>query len=57
MEAWNHRFAYEYDLILAQVAARRIPGIILLGGMTMTGSVLSEYMLSPIRINRSGFWD
>lgn len=32
MEAWNHRFAYEYDLILTQIAARRIPGIILLGG-------------------------
>jgi alkaline phosphatase D len=32
LEAWNHRFAYEYDSILAQVAAKRIPGIILLGG-------------------------
>ena len=31
-EAWNHRFMYEYDLILSQIAKRRIPGIILLGG-------------------------
>ncbi|MFQ5808595.1 MAG: alkaline phosphatase D family protein, partial [Armatimonadota bacterium] len=31
-EAWNHPFAYEYDAILKQIAAKRVPGIILLGG-------------------------
>jgi len=31
-EAWNHPFAHEYDAILEQIAANRIPGIILLGG-------------------------
>lgn len=31
-EAWNHAFTYEYDALLAHVAARRIRGVILLGG-------------------------
>ncbi|MCP5114759.1 MAG: hypothetical protein GY953_28350, partial [bacterium] len=32
VEAWNHRYLHEYDLILSQVSARRIDGIVLLGG-------------------------
>jgi len=31
-EAWNHTFKYEYDSLLAHVRAKRIEGIILLGG-------------------------
>lgn len=31
-EAWNHQFLYEYDSILAQLEAKRVAGIILLGG-------------------------
>jgi alkaline phosphatase D len=32
VESWNHPFLCEYDTILAGIAAKRIPGIILLGG-------------------------
>jgi alkaline phosphatase D len=31
-EAWNHRFKCEYDTLLAHIAAKRIGGVILLGG-------------------------
>ncbi|MFQ6035412.1 MAG: alkaline phosphatase D family protein [Sedimentisphaerales bacterium] len=31
-EAWNHSFKYEYDTLLAHIAAKRIGGVILLGG-------------------------
>ncbi len=31
-EAWNHTFKFEYDALLAHIAANQIPGIILLGG-------------------------
>ncbi|MHC4170937.1 MAG: alkaline phosphatase D family protein, partial [Planctomycetota bacterium] len=32
VESWNHPFLNEYDTVLAGIAAKRIPGIILLGG-------------------------
>ncbi len=32
VEAWNHRYTYEYDLLTAWMAKRRITGCILLGG-------------------------
>ena len=32
VEAWNHRYLHEYDSILARVRARRVDGIVLLGG-------------------------
>ena len=31
-EAWNHRYAYEYDWLLEQIRRYRVTGIILLGG-------------------------
>ena len=32
VEAWNHRFTYEYNKILDNIAEHRITGVILLGG-------------------------
>jgi alkaline phosphatase D len=31
-EAWNHTFKYEYDALVRHIAAKKISGIILLGG-------------------------
>jgi len=31
-EGWNHTFTFEYDALLDHIAAKQIPGIILLGG-------------------------
>lgn len=31
-EAWNHTFTHEYDALLSHIAAKRIEGVILLGG-------------------------
>ncbi len=32
VESWNHRFRYEYDLILAALRRDRVTGVVLLGG-------------------------
>lgn len=32
VEAWNHRYVFEYDTILASLRQRRLNGLILLGG-------------------------